>query len=47
MHDAENMPSGKAVKPGDVLVAKNGKTVEVTFSSESVTNSNDALYLGR
>jgi len=25
----ENMPSGHAVKPGDVLVAMNGKTVEV------------------
>lgn len=25
----ENMPSGNAVKPGDVLVAKNGKTIEV------------------
>ncbi len=25
----ENMPSGAAVKPGDVLVAMNGKTVEV------------------
>ena len=25
----ENMPSGKAYKPGDVLTAKNGKTIEV------------------
>ncbi len=25
----ENMPSGLATKPGDVLVAKNGKTIEV------------------
>jgi aminopeptidase len=25
----ENMPSGRAIKPGDVLVAMNGKTVEV------------------
>ena len=25
----ENMPSGRAVKPGDVVVAKNGKTIEV------------------
>src|SRR5439155_765881 len=25
----ENMPGGNAVKPGDVLVAMNGKTVEV------------------
>ncbi len=26
----ENMPSGHAVKPGDVVVAKNGKTIEVS-----------------
>ncbi|CAM9472250.1 unnamed protein product [Lampetra planeri] len=25
----ENMPSGKATKPGDVVVAKNGKTIQV------------------
>jgi leucyl aminopeptidase len=25
----ENMPSGSAIKPGDVLVARNGKTIEV------------------
>jgi len=25
----ENMPSGKATKPGDVLVTRNGKTIEV------------------
>ena len=25
----ENMPSGCAVKPGDVVTAKNGKTIEV------------------
>lgn len=25
----ENMPSGKANKPGDVIVAKNGKTIQV------------------
>ena len=25
----ENMPSGSAVKPGDVLTAMNGKTIEV------------------
>lgn len=31
----ENMPSGKAVKPGDVLVAKNKKTVEVTSSIDA------------
>ncbi len=25
----ENMPSGKAIKPGDVVTARNGKTVEI------------------
>ena len=25
----ENMPSGSATKPGDVLVTRNGKTIEV------------------
>lgn len=25
----ENMPSGNAVKPGDVVTAMNGKTIEV------------------
>ena len=25
----ENMPSGKAYKPGDILTAKNGKTIEI------------------
>lgn len=25
----ENMPGGRAVKPGDVLTAMNGKTIEV------------------
>ena len=25
----ENMPDGKATKPGDVVVAKNGKTIQV------------------
>ena len=25
----ENMPGGKATKPGDVVVAKNGKTIQV------------------
>lgn len=25
----ENMPSGKAIKPGDVVIAKNGKTIQV------------------
>jgi leucyl aminopeptidase len=26
---AENLPSGKAIKPGDILTASNGKTIEV------------------
>ena len=25
----ENMPSGKAIKPGDVVTAMNGKTIEI------------------
>jgi cytosol aminopeptidase len=25
----ENMPSGRATKPGDVIVAMNGKSIEV------------------
>ncbi len=28
----ENMPSSRAVKPGDVVVAKNGKSIEVHSS---------------
>lgn len=28
----ENMPSGSAVKPGDVVTAMNGKTIEVRDS---------------
>ena len=28
----ENMPSGNAIKPGDVVVAKNGKSIEVIVS---------------
>lgn len=27
---SENMPDGKAYRPGDILTAKNGKTIEVT-----------------
>ena len=27
----ENMPSGNAVKPGDVVTAMNGKTIEVAI----------------
>jgi leucyl aminopeptidase len=25
----ENMPSGRATKPGDVVIARNGKSIEV------------------
>lgn len=26
---AENMPSGKAIKPGDVVTALNGKSIQI------------------
>jgi len=38
---AENMPSGTATRPGDVLTLKNGKTVEVTN-----TDAEGRLVLG-
>ncbi|OIH98499.1 MULTISPECIES: leucyl aminopeptidase [unclassified Curtobacterium] len=38
---AENMPSGSATRPGDVLTLKNGKTVEVTN-----TDAEGRLVLG-
>ncbi|PZE92816.1 leucyl aminopeptidase [Curtobacterium sp. MCBD17_008] len=38
---AENMPSGSAIRPGDVLTLKNGKTVEVTN-----TDAEGRLVLG-
>lgn len=37
----ENMPSGKATKPGDVVTAKNGKTIQVgksLLACEAVQN---------
>jgi leucyl aminopeptidase len=37
----ENMPGGRAYKPGDVLIARNGKTVEVTN-----TDAEGRLVLG-
>jgi leucyl aminopeptidase len=37
----ENMPSGRSYKPGDVLVARNGKTVEITN-----TDAEGRLVLG-
>jgi len=30
----ENMPSGKANKPGDIVKAMNGKTIEVSLFSD-------------
>jgi aminopeptidase len=42
----ENMVSGNAFKPGDVLTASNGKTIEVRCSTlkclENIKNSNDS-----
>ncbi len=38
---AENMPSGTAYRPGDVLTARNGKTVEITN-----TDAEGRLVLG-
>jgi leucyl aminopeptidase len=44
---AENMPSGHAIRPGDVLTMKNGKTVEVlNTDAEGRLVMADALALG-
>jgi leucyl aminopeptidase len=44
---AENMPSGMALRPGDVLKMKNGKTVEVlNTDAEGRLVMADALALG-
>jgi leucyl aminopeptidase len=44
---AENMPSGRATRPGDVLTMKNGKTVEVlNTDAEGRLVMADALALG-
>jgi leucyl aminopeptidase len=44
---AENMPSGKATRPGDVLTMKNGTTVEVlNTDAEGRLVMADALALG-
>jgi leucyl aminopeptidase len=44
---AENMPSGSATRPGDVLTMKNGKTVEVlNTDAEGRLVMADALALG-
>lgn len=43
----ENMPSGKALKPGDILRARNGKTIEViNTDAEGRIILADALSLG-
>lgn len=38
---AENMPSGRAVRPGDVVTARNGQTIEITN-----TDAEGRLVLG-
>jgi leucyl aminopeptidase len=44
---AENMPSGTAIRPGDILTMKNGKTVEVlNTDAEGRLVMADALALG-
>jgi len=41
----ENMPGDKAYKPGDILIAKNGKTIEVdNTDAEGRLTLADALY---
>jgi leucyl aminopeptidase len=44
---AENMPSGRATRPGDILTMKNGRTVEVlNTDAEGRLVMADALALG-
>ncbi|KAF7347209.1 Leucine aminopeptidase [Mycena venus] len=44
---AENMPSGTATKPGDIIYAMNGKTVEVdNTDAEGRLVLSDAIYYG-
>ena len=52
----ENMPSGSAVKPGDVVTAMNGKTIQVSLSvclsvclslSLSLSLSRDTNFRGK
>ncbi|KAJ7144822.1 cytosol aminopeptidase family, catalytic domain-containing protein [Mycena crocata] len=44
---AENMPSGTATKPGDIIYAMNGKSVEVdNTDAEGRLVLSDALYYG-
>lgn len=46
---AENMPSGKALKPGDVITAMNGKTIEVnnTDAEGRLTLADAIVYLSQ
>ena len=37
----ENLPSGRAIKPGDIVTASNGKTIEVTVSGTEVGLSDE------
>ena len=39
----ENMPSGRSVKPGDIVTAMNGKTIEVNTDAEGRLILADAL----
>ncbi len=43
---AENMPSGKAIRPGDILIASNGKTIEVdnTDAEGRLTLADSLVY---
>lgn len=41
----ENMPSGKATKPGDVVTAKNGKTIQVGPSFKQLPVCDVFLHL--
>ena len=45
---AENMPSGSSIRPGDILTAANGKTIEVTNTdAEGRLVLADALWYAR
>jgi aminopeptidase len=40
----ENLPSGHATKPGDVVIAMNGKSIEVKYLSFQLTQVNYIIY---
>ena len=45
---AENMPGGGSLRPGDILTAANGKTIEVTNTdAEGRLVLADALWYAR